>query len=354
MKGIIAIVVVLAMLGSSGCADPYADYHYQIVVIPKGLTHEFWQSIHRGAQRAADDLGEEGLRVRIIWDGPLREQDALEQIRIVDRRVCLGVDGIVLAPQHSRTMTAPVERARAEGVPVLIIDSGLADESLIVKYVATDNYHGGEMAAKHLLDVLKAEGITEPKLILLRYAVGSESTEQREQGFLDFAEQYAAEQNMRIEWLSTNQYAGATRDSASRQAAPLISQFGQQVDGIFAPNESSASGVLDVLRSQGLNLAAEGNGHKVHLMGFDSSQPLLGAVQEGDVDGLILQDPYQMGYLGVWCLIQHLEGRDVRQSQHLSTGEHLITGDNVNDISTLELFRPEYQQRRTIEPPAFD
>src|SRR5262245_48124805 len=96
----------------AGCADD-PGYRYRVVVIPKGLTHEFWQSIHRGAVRAAADLLRKAppIHVGVLWDGPLRERDALAQIRIVDRRIATGIDGIVLAPQHSRTMVAPVERA---------------------------------------------------------------------------------------------------------------------------------------------------------------------------------------------------------------------------------------------------
>src|SRR5437879_6239269 len=97
----------------------------RILLIPKGLTHQFWQSILRGAQRAARDLAAKGIKVEIIWDGPLRESDSLAQIRIIDRRISTEVDGIILAPQHSRTLIAPVKRAIDAGIPVVIIDSGL-------------------------------------------------------------------------------------------------------------------------------------------------------------------------------------------------------------------------------------
>src|SRR5207248_1053265 len=119
------------------------------------LTHQHWQSVLRGAERAATDLKrEQDVHVRIIWDGPLRERDALEQIRIVDRRVSARVDGIVLAPQHSQTMDGPVQRAVEQGIPVVVIDSGLERTDLIVKYVATNNYNGGWLAAERLLQVM--------------------------------------------------------------------------------------------------------------------------------------------------------------------------------------------------------
>jgi ribose transport system substrate-binding protein len=338
----------------SGCRRDSREY--RIVVIPKGMTHEFWQSIHRGAERAASDfLALENVPVQIIWDGPLRERDILEQIQIVDRRVATGVSGIVLAPQHSRIMSAPVKRAKDENIPVVIIDSGLAYEEGMIKYVATDNYNGGWLAGEHLARTLVADGKMEPKLILLRYQVGSESTEQREQGFLDYFDATKNPKPRRgplpkVQWLSTNQYAGATRDSASRAAAPLVQQFKEQADAIFAPNESSASGTLDVLRSHELNLAGSGQ-RRIHLMAFDSSKPLLQAIAAGDVDGSIIQDPYKMGYLGVTTLVRFFQGDDVnrgRTKMSRSTGEYLVTKQNVNDPETVKRFDPELQRKRDM------
>src|SRR5439155_2988937 len=130
------------------------------------------------ADRAAADLKKQfGFDVEVLWDGPLKENDAQEQINIIERNVARRVHGIVLAPQHSETMVPPVERAVQHGVPVVVIDSGLARPELMVKYIATDNYNGGRMAAQHLLDLLAKDGKPAPHVVLLRYQVGSESTE---------------------------------------------------------------------------------------------------------------------------------------------------------------------------------
>lgn len=337
------LYLLLATALSAGCGGRLDEL--VIVVIPKGMTHEHWQSVRRGAERCAADLAAEGVRVRIIFDGPLRERDAIEQIRIVDRRVATGADGIVLAPQHSRTMTACVRRAADAGVPVVVIDSGLADPDHFVKYVATNNYNGGVLAAEHLLDELRKRGKHAPKLILFRYAVGSESTEQREKGFEDTVRRECKD----AEWLSTDRYAGATRDSAMREAGPLVFQFRDRVDGIFAPNETSASGMVDVLRSQGLN-------GKVLVAGFDSSQPLLQAIRSGDVVGSVLQDPYRMGYLSTWCAVRHKLGEDVnagRTAMDLSTGETFVTRLTIDSVKVRELFDPALQAVRPMNPPRF-
>jgi len=328
------VAAACALVG--GCGGPPDGY--TIVVVPKGMTHEHWQSVRRGAERCAADLAAEGVTVRIVFDGPLRERDAMEQIRIVDRRVATGASGIVLAPQHSRTMTASVKRAADAGLPVVLIDSGLDDTTRVEKYVATDNYRGGCLAAEHLIGELKARGKDRPRLILFRYAVGSQSTEQREQGFEDTADRLCPG----VVWLSTDKYAGATRDSAMREAGPLVLQFKDRVDGVFAPNESSATGMVDVLRSQGLE-------KRVPVMGFDASRQLLQYIRTGEIVGSVLQDPYRMGYVATWVCVRRLRGEDVnagRTAMDLSTGEYVVTKANVDSDFVLGLYDPAAQARR--------
>lgn len=212
---------------------------YRVFVIPKGTTHEFWQTIHAGAKKAAAELG----NVEIIWQGPQKEDDRLQQIQLVQSAAASGVDGIVLAPLDSKALVKPVEDAIAKHIPVVVIDSGLESKA-IVSYVATNNYNGGVLAAKRLGAVLKGEG----KIILLRYAVGSESTDQRERGFTDTI----AKEFPKITYLSDSEYAGATSDSAQQKAQSLITRFRGQVDGIFCPNESSTLGMLRTLEGAGL------------------------------------------------------------------------------------------------------
>jgi ribose transport system substrate-binding protein len=350
-RHVLLALAAAACLLPAGC-KPKVSYKYKIAVIPKGLTHEFWQSIHRGAKRAAADLAEQGLRVEVLWEGPLTEDALREQAGIVQQMTASrGIQGLVLAPQDSKGMVPAVKEAVDRGVAVVIIDSGLDDPSLFVKYVATDNYNGGKMAAKRLLDVLAKEGKEAPKLVLLRYAVGSESTEQREKGFLDEVESVAAKQKKErkpaVRVISDNVYAGATVDTAQAASGPLLGKVKDEADGIFAVNESAATGMLNAMRSQKLN-------KKIRLVAFDSSEPLLQAVEDGDVDGLIVQDPYRMGYLGVWVLVRHLEGDDVSAGgKDLSTGEFLLTKENLNEPEARQRFDRELQAKRRITPPAF-
>lgn len=123
---------------------------YRIAVIPKGTTHEFWKSVHAGAAQAAKEAG----NVEILWKGPLLENDTDGQINVVQDFITKKVDGLVLAPLDSQALVASVRDAKDHGIPTVIFDSALADDSIIVSYVATDNYHGGALAARRLAAVL--------------------------------------------------------------------------------------------------------------------------------------------------------------------------------------------------------
>jgi ribose transport system substrate-binding protein len=340
-----------------GCSSG-KKYKYRIAVIPKGLTHEHWQSVERGARRAAADLEKQGIAVEVLWDGPTKESDAGKQIDLIDQKLGMGINGLVLAPQHSVQMVPPVRRAHKDGVPVVVIDSNLDPAALqktpdlIVKYVATDNRNGGRLAGEHLLKVLKEARAKDPgkdqkktfNLVLLRYAPGSESTEQREQGFLDYVEEQK-KKGVPINLLSSDKYAGATVEDAVKTSGPLLNSLAdQRIDGIFAVNESSTTGLLNALRTQGLT-------KKIRVMGFDSSRPLLRYLEDGDVEGLVIQDPYKMGYLGLWTVVQHLEGKVVEGGPMLPTGEVVLTKQNMNDENIRNRFDPALQEKRTIQTP---
>ena len=350
-------LAALACLSLSGCGAKKDDVKYKIAVIPKGLTHQHWQSVHRGAERAAADLKEQGIGVEIIWGGPRKESDSQEQIAIIDRLPNRGVHGMVLAPQDKKSMVDPVKRTVKEKIPVVIIDSGLDEEGkdLFIKYVATDNRRGGRMAAEKLLAILAKEGKKEMKVALFRYQAGSESTEEREKGFLEGIE--AAKKNgVDVTVVSDEKYAGATVETAQSVAGPWVEQLEQGgVHGVFAVNESATHGLLNAMRTaEVVGKVGEKKGKVIRLVGFDSSETLIQAVKEGDVEGLVVQDPYRMGYLAVWTLVRHLEGDDVAgNDKYLGTGEHFLTKDNVDSEEMKGRYLEASQAKRSIERPEF-
>ena len=316
------------LCGGSSCRKqdpPQAPAKTVVAVIPKGTTHEFWKSIHAGAVRAARETG-----VEILWKGPQKEDDRDEQIKVVEDMIIRGVAGIVLAPLDDVALGAPVAAATRVDIPVVVIDSGLRSTDQ-VSFVATDNRKGGYRGGKKLAELLGGKG----EVLLLRYQVGSASTTNREQGFLD-----AMAEHPELHVASSDQYGGATTESAMKAAEHLLARYRKgdgalTVDGIFCPNESTTFGMLRALKDSGL-------AGKVKFVGFDSSTELVKALAAGQLHALVLQDPMNMGYLGVKTLVAHLRGETV--SPQIDTGSTVATPDNMHDPKAARLLKPDFKK----------
>jgi ribose transport system substrate-binding protein len=312
--------------GADQAGRPGGSGAITIAVVPKGTTHEFWKSIHAGAVQAANELVAQGVRVNLIWKGPLREDDREQQIDVVEGFLSQGVQGIVLAPLDNRALVRPVEEAKRAGVPTVIIDSGLETDS-IVSFVATDNLKGGQLAADRLGALLGGKG----KALLLRYAEGSASTTERERGFLE--ELHARFPGITV--VSSDQYAGATRETAKRASENLLNRFGADLQGVFTPNESSTIGML-------LALQDIGQAGKIRLVGFDVNQSLIDAMRAGQLDGVAVQNPMRMGYLGVMTMVDHLHGKPV--TRRIDTGVIMVTPANLDSAGIRELVHPPFDR----------
>ncbi|HEY0868318.1 MAG TPA: substrate-binding domain-containing protein [Fimbriimonas sp.] len=337
MKRTVAWLLMGAAL-AFGCSTPpegdtgdkgsgvAGDKKLQIAVIPKGATHEFWKSVHEGAQKAADETG-----VQIVWKGPIKEDDRESQVKTVEDFINQKVDGIVLAPLDDTALRGPVEEAKRNEIPTVIIDSGLKDADY-VSFVATDNYKGGQMAGAEMIKLMADLGKPKARIVMLRYQEGSASTMEREKGFLDMVKN-----EPKIEVVSSNQYGGATTETAQKAGenllAPLKKPDGSlDIDGIYTPNESTTFGMLRVLQDN--NWAG-----KVKFIGFDASPKLIEGLTNGHINGLILQNPRKMGELGVKTIVDYLKGnKDVEK--RIDTGATLITKENMDSTENKALLAP--------------
>jgi ribose transport system substrate-binding protein len=317
------LILLAAALAAAACgrtdsgSKPGASRPLKIAVIPKGTTHEFWKSIHAGALQAARELG-----VEIIWKGPQKEDDRAQQITVVEDVISRGVDGIVLAPLDDRALIRPVQDAMRDKIPVVIVDSGLQGKDYI-SFVATDNYQGGVLAGRRMGSLLGGRG----RILVIRYQAGSASTTERERGFLETLER----EFPGLTLLAKDQYAGPTTETAYQIAENLLSRF-HDADGLFCPNESSTFGALRAVQEAGL-------AGKIRFVGFDSSPKLVQALADGDLDGLVLQNPVKMGYLGVRTIVQYLRGETI--AQLIDTGVTLVTKDNMTSAEAKSLLTPD-------------
>ncbi len=280
-----------------------------IAVIPKGTTLDYWKAVHVGAEKAANEE-----KVKLIWKGPLKEDDREAQIGVMENLINLGVSGIALAPLDDAALRPVVHSAVQNKIPVVIFDSGIKSDDY-VSFVATDNFKGGEIAGQEMIRLLGGKG----KVIMLRCQEGSESTMQREKGFLS-----AIAKSPGIQVVSSNQYGGSLVENAYRVSEnmlpPYLSKEGKlTIDGIFTSNESTTFGMLRAL--QEMKLA----GH-VKFVGFDRSDKLDQALKNGQLNATVIQNPESMGYLSVKTLVAHLKGQ--KTEKRIDTGVRLITQKN--------------------------
>jgi ribose transport system substrate-binding protein len=316
----LALASLALLLAGCGGSEEASDADtLTIAVIPKATMHVYWKSVLAGARRAEAEMD----GVRVLWQGPAREDDRTDQVALVETFVQKRVDGIVLAPLDEKALVPPVRRAREAGIPVVIIDSALADPAAAVSFVATDNHSGGRLAGRHMAELLGGKG----RVLVLRYLVGSASNVKREEGFLAEVARHPG-----IEVISSDQHGGPTVETAMAASEALLTKFGPgEVDGIFCPNEPMAWGMLRALE-------AAGRAGSVKLVAFDTSDRLLAAMEDGHLHALILQDPVQMGYEGVERVVEHLRGKEV--PARIDTGVTLATPATLSEPDVQRLVHP--------------
>ena len=315
-----ACLTVFATAFFAGCSqqanETKNDGKPVIAVIPKGTAHIFWQAVYAGALTAGKEFD-----VQIEWMGPQSETMKDQQISIVEDFITKRVDGMVLAPQSQDALVPVVEKVALAKIPCAIFDSGINTDQYLT-FVATDNYKGGVKAADEMARLLNNKGTC----IIVRVDPGSESTNQREKGFEDtLAEKYP---DIKI---IDAQYGYSDREKSRAVTEDMLTAH-PDVDAIYGPNESSTFGALLALQARQLA------GKKV-FVGFDSSDELIEALQKKEIQALILQNPFNMGYQGVKAIVQHLNGESVEK--RIDTGVYLITPDNMNEPENKLLLKPD-------------
>ena len=316
----LTINILFCILFLTGC-NKTKNSKLRIAVIPKGTTHEFWKMGEAGAKKAGNELG-----IDIIWKGPQKESDRAGQIKVVENFITQGVDGIALAPLDDKALVRSVAEAKNAGIKVAVWDSGL-DESAgdaVISSVMTNNFAAGQDCGKRLAMLMNGSG----KVLMLRHAVNHDSTTKREEGFLDGIKKAAPG----IELLSIDQRGGVSIDEAMKVSESLLNQFGDQVDGVFTPNESTTQGMLRALDQAGL-------AGKFPFVGFDTNEALLQGLKDKKVSALAVQDPFQMGYTAVRNIFNSIQQKPFEAN--VDTGAVLLDLENIDTEEIQKIINPQ-------------
>ncbi|MCK0715858.1 ABC transporter substrate-binding protein [Chromohalobacter sarecensis] len=308
------------LMGSSAQAQ---DQDITIPVVIKATTASYWQAVFDGAHQAADKLG-----IQIEELGPANETEVARQISIMENLVSRQPSAIVLAPVSNDALAGPVEAATDAGIPVVIIDSGV-DTDRYASLIATDNFAAGQRAGHALAGCIeKSSGNASGEVAYLRTNPNGESLVSRDNGFLDAMKQYPD-----IEVVD-NRVANNDTAKAMNDTLDLLNRY-PDLKGIFADNQLMGDGA-------GTAFAEQNAADDVCLVAFDSSELEVDFLRQGVIDSLVVQDPYMMGYSGVWFAYAASQG--VALPRSVDTGVHVATTDSVDEPDFTGLLDPKQRQ----------
>ncbi|MGL4651028.1 MAG: ABC transporter substrate-binding protein, partial [Caldilineaceae bacterium] len=258
---------------SSEAAAPAEGEEIYIPVISKGFQHQFWQAVKLGSEQAAADYG-----VTITFEGPENETQVDKQLEMFQTALDKSPAAICLAALDTQALTPLLERAQAEGIPVVGFDSGVASD-IPVTTATTDNVAAAAAAADKMAELIGGEG----QVAVIAHDQTSQTGIDRVKGFTE--QMAAADPNIDVVDV---QYGGGDQLKSTDLAKAII-QANPELDGFFGANEGSIIGVLNAVTE--LEMAGQ-----LTVIGYDAGKQQKDAVRSGLQAGAISQDPVGIGY----------------------------------------------------------
>lgn len=304
--------------GSSSTTKPNAEASggskIRIAVIPKGTAHSFWKGMEAGALKAGEEEG-----VEVIWKGPDRENDITSQVNLVQNQSNNNVQGVVLAATDATALVKPIKDLTSKGIAVVTVDSGVK-EDVSACYIATDNVKGGSLGAEELAKAIGNKG----KVGLLLFLKGAVSNDEREKGFKEGLKKFPDIQ------IVSELYASSPSEALNVTTNMLTSN--PDIVGIFAANEPNGVGAANYLRQ------TKKTG-KIKLVAYDTSPEEVKALDEGIIQSLIVQNPYEMGYQGVKTALKVIK-KQALEKKFIDSGVVVVTKENKD--------KPDVQKLLTV------
>ncbi len=301
---ILKFILLISLFALVNCTNQARSTKIKILVSPKGLVHSFWVTVKAGA----DSAGRE-FKADIIWKGPAQETDIAGQIAIVEDYVNKGIDAIVIAACDAQGLIPVLKKAYDKNIPIITIDSGV-DADFPLSFIATDNIIAAQKAAQTLATMIGGCG----KVACIPFIPGAATSIWREKGFVDEISKYPQIELLPIRYSQSEVAVGMSVIEDILTAHPNLK-------GIFAANEPGTIGAIQALKTKN-KIGA------VKVIGFDAAPNEIDALKAGEIDGLIVQDPFKMGYEGVKAAIKSLKKQAV--PKRIDTGVYIVTLDNLS------------------------
>lgn len=307
------MVLVLGLLLSvTGCGkeNASAGKHY-VALITKSMDSAFWKSVYAGAGAAATEYN-----LQISMEGPEREEDYESQNKMIRDAVERGAEVIVFSAVDYNANSEAINEAAGKGVKIVVIDSDVNSGQVSCR-IGTDNHEAGRMAGKAALRA-EEEAL---HIGIVNYDINSANGQQREEGFRE-----VAGADDRVKNMYTINVVSTTEDARAGTIALLEEH--PEINVVVTFNEWTSLGVGWAIRD--LELA-----DKTQVVAFDSNVVSVGMLETGEVDALIVQNPYAMGYLGVEEAYRLLNG---------GNGSGAVVDTATTCVTRENMFEPECQK----------
>lgn len=311
MKSIIAAAAIAVAFAAPANA---AGKKLTIALIPGLTTDAFYITMHRGAQAAADALGD-----TLVFQGA-PDFNPVTQVPVLDAVIARHPDAILIAPTDRVQLVEPLKKATAAGIVVVTVDTfigdgkyqtGVGNTDFPLSYVASDNVMGGQIAARALAKAIGDKG----KVFVANLKPGISTLDQREEGFRSEMKKHP---NITVMETQYND------DDANKAASEVQSVLARTPDlaGVFGGNLFSAIGTANGVKQAG----AAG---RVKIAAFDAPKSVVGQLKSGLIEIAIAQHPAEIGYFGFMAADAALKGQSVPTL--IGTGFTVMTKDNVDN-----------------------
>ena len=283
-----------------------------VALVAKSAESAFWKTVRAGANAASTEYN-----LDLIFEAPLSEEDYAAQNEMIESVVSGGVDAIVFSAVDFEANAEAVDWAAAEGVKIVVIDSEV-NSSAVECYIGTDNYEAGCLAGEAAL------ACEEPAMNIgiVNYDKNSENGQTREAGFRDTVAE--DERAVIVDAINVN----STTEEAKEGTLAMIDR-NPQINVIATFNEWTSLGVGYAIQERGLE-------DEIHVVAFDSNVVSVGMLETGEVDALIVQNPYAMGYLGVENAYSLINGQSITDKE-IGTSLLIVTKENMYDDESQRL-----------------
>ncbi len=264
---------------------------------------DFWVQLYEGARMAA---AEYGMELQIV--GAPKETDVEYQWKLVKEAVSQEPDAILLVPASSTESGKMVELIRREEIPLVLVDSDV-DGNHDITVVGTDNRAAGRLQGGYIAGLAGENS----QIVIISHVKDSSTAKEREQGIREGLGEF--EKNI-VEVV----YCDSDYDRAYGLMEGLLKKY-PQIDIVAGLNEYSAVGAARAVIDSGMD-------SKIQLVGFDSSLEEIRYLESGLFEGIVIQNPYAMGYLAVEQARLILDGE--KTEKFVDSGSKLISADEVH------------------------